>query len=89
MSESPAASALSRVPRVIVMGAIQVYRRAISPLLPRSCRFYPTCSAYALTSVDRFGVLKGGWMAARRLARCHPFSPGGYDPVPDAQPRKH
>jgi putative membrane protein insertion efficiency factor len=87
MSES-GPTLVSRGLRAAVMGAIRVYRKAISPLLPPSCRFYPTCSAYALTSVERFGVLKGGWLALRRIARCHPFNPGGYDPVPDAQPRK-
>jgi putative membrane protein insertion efficiency factor len=63
-------------------GAIRFYRRAISPLTPPSCRFQPTCSAYALEAVERHGAARGGWLALRRLLRCHPFCKGGYDPVP-------
>jgi uncharacterized protein len=59
-----------------------VYQRLISPVLPPSCRFYPSCSQYALEAVTRHGAFKGSWLAARRLARCHPFHPGGFDPVP-------
>ncbi|MDQ7859607.1 MAG: membrane protein insertion efficiency factor YidD [Armatimonadota bacterium] len=61
---------------------ITVYKRAISPLLPRSCRFYPSCSTYAAEAIERHGAARGAWLAARRLLRCHPFHPGGYDPVP-------
>ena len=61
---------------------IQGYRRWISPLFPPSCRFQPTCSQYAIEAIDRFGLLKGGWLAIARVSRCHPFHPGGYDPVP-------
>ena len=61
---------------------ILFYKRAISPLLPPSCRFVPTCSQYALEAVRRYGPFKGGRMAIRRLLKCHPFNPGGYDPVP-------
>ena len=62
---------------------IQFYRRHISPLTPPSCRFTPTCSAYAYEAIDRYGALKGGWLAAKRLCRCHPFYKGDYyDPVP-------
>jgi putative membrane protein insertion efficiency factor len=61
---------------------IRGYQRLLSPLLPPSCRFHPSCSQYALEAVTRYGALKGGWLAARRLVRCHPFHPGGYDPVP-------
>ncbi len=60
---------------------LRFYKAAISPLLPPSCRFIPTCSEYASVAVDRYGVLRGGWMSVRRLLRCHPFHPGGYDPV--------
>jgi putative membrane protein insertion efficiency factor len=72
-----------------LMGLIRGYKRAISPLLPRSCRFYPTCSSYALTSVERFGALRGGWLAARRIARCNPWNPGGVDPVPEKLRNTH
>lgn len=68
--------------RTIFMSLIRGYQLAISPLLPASCRYYPTCSAYALEAFERHGVLKGGWLAIRRILRCHPFRPGGYDPVP-------
>jgi putative membrane protein insertion efficiency factor len=60
---------------------LKVYKGAISPLLPPSCRFTPTCSEYAMEAIAKYGVLKGSGMGARRLLRCHPFSPGGYDPV--------
>lgn len=62
---------------------IHGYRLLISPLFPPSCRFNPTCSQYALTAIERFGPAKGSWLAARRITRCHPFHPGGYDPVPE------
>jgi putative membrane protein insertion efficiency factor len=58
------------------------YRRFISPLLPPVCRFYPSCSEYALEALRTHGAVRGLWLAVRRLARCHPFNPGGYDPVP-------
>ncbi len=68
--------------RRVVQAPIHVYRKVISPILPPSCRFYPTCSAYALEAIERHGAAKGTWLAAKRIARCHPFHPGGYDPVP-------
>ena len=60
---------------------IKIYRRVISPMLPRSCRFTPSCSLYTLQAIERYGLLRGGFMGARRMLRCHPFSEGGYDPV--------
>ncbi len=60
---------------------IRVYRRFISPMLPSSCRFTPSCSLYTLQAIEKYGLLKGCLMGARRLLRCHPFSEGGYDPV--------
>ena len=66
----------------VLIGIISFYRIAISPLLPRSCRFYPTCSAYAITAIKKHGALKGIYLAGKRILRCHPFNPGGYDPVP-------
>ncbi len=61
---------------------IRLYQRWISPYLPPSCRFFPSCSEYAAQAVTRHGLFRGGWLALRRLLRCHPFHPGGYDPVP-------
>lgn len=63
-------------------GLIRLYQIAASPLLPPACRFYPSCSHYALEAVRRHGVLRGGWLALARLARCHPLNPGGVDFVP-------
>jgi uncharacterized protein len=65
---------------------IRFYQRIISPLTPPSCRFYPTCSHYGYQSIERFGFFKGGWLAMRRIGRCHPFSPSGFDPVPEEWP---
>ena len=66
----------------IVVTLIKGYKMFISPLLPPSCRYQPTCSTYAIQAVERFGVIQGGWLAIKRILRCHPFHPGGYDPVP-------
>lgn len=61
---------------------VRAYRRWVSPLTPPACRFYPSCAAYAEEALVRYGALRGTWLAVRRLLRCHPFHPGGYDPVP-------
>lgn len=62
---------------------IRLYQLLISPMLTQTCRFYPSCSAYAVTALQRYGPLRGGWMALRRLGRCHPWNPGGVDHVPE------
>jgi hypothetical protein len=69
-------------PRSIAMGLVRGYQRVISPVLPPSCRFSPSCSQYTLEAIARYGVVRGGWLGARRIVRCHPFNPGGFDPVP-------
>ena len=72
----------------IILGLIAGYRRFVSPLLPASCRYIPTCSQYALEAVKRFGARRGFLLAMRRLLRCNPFAQGGYDPVPDEYPTR-
>jgi len=66
----------------VILALIRFYQRFISPALPPSCRFTPTCSQYSYEAIERYGLLKGGWLSLRRVARCHPWNPGGYDPVP-------
>ncbi|HEX2121133.1 MAG TPA: membrane protein insertion efficiency factor YidD [Thermoanaerobaculia bacterium] len=68
--------------RGAVLLLLRGYKRFISPLLPPMCRFEPTCSVYTMQAVEKHGVLRGTWLGVRRLARCHPFNPGGWDPVP-------
>ncbi len=68
--------------KTLLIALVHFYRYAISPMLGRNCRFHPTCSEYAIEAIERYGALRGGWMAVRRVGRCHPFNPGGYDPVP-------
>jgi len=69
----------------LLLNLIKGYRLFISPLLGRSCRFYPTCSSYSLQAIERYGVLKGLWLSLKRIARCHPYHPGGYDPLPEPE----
>jgi putative membrane protein insertion efficiency factor len=61
---------------------IRFYQNAVSPWLPRACRYYPTCSAYAIEAIERYGFFRGSLLAVKRILRCHPFHAGGYDPVP-------
>jgi putative membrane protein insertion efficiency factor len=69
------------IARLLVL-VVRFYQRFIGPGLPRACRFYPSCSTYAVEALTRHGAARGSWLAARRLLRCHPFHPGGVDPVP-------
>ncbi|MFH0730835.1 MAG: membrane protein insertion efficiency factor YidD [Pseudomonadota bacterium] len=71
-----------RFTRKIAVLLIKAYQIVISPLIGPACRFYPSCSEYASQAIDRYGLWKGGWLAAKRLFKCHPFHPGGVDPVP-------
>ncbi len=81
---------VSRIPRMVLVAVLRVYQLVLSPMLGlytapgygQTCRFYPSCSEYALIAVQRHGVLRGGWLAGRRLLRCHPWNPGGVDLVP-------
>ncbi|WML54412.1 membrane protein insertion efficiency factor YidD [Neobacillus sp. PS3-12] len=72
----------------VFLSVIRFYQIVISPLKPPSCRFYPTCSHYGLEAVERFGAFKGGWLAIKRILKCHPFHPGGVDPVPGKMANK-
>ena len=68
--------------KTVLLGLIRAYQLLLSPILPRSCRFFPSCSEYALQAVGRYGSLRGGWLTVKRLLRCHPLHPGGFDPIP-------
>jgi putative membrane protein insertion efficiency factor len=68
--------------RALALVLLRFYKRFISPLLPPMCRFEPTCSVYMMHAVEKYGVMRGVWMGLKRLAHCHPFHPGGWDPVP-------
>ena len=67
----------------ILLGLIRAYQRTLSRVLPPSCRFAPSCSQFGFEAISRYGIRRGGWLTVKRVARCHPFNPGGYDPVPD------
>jgi putative membrane protein insertion efficiency factor len=69
--------------KYVAMALIRLYQLTLSPLLPPSCRFEPSCSRYSYDAINRFGFFKGGWLSVKRVSRCHPFHPGGYDPVPE------
>lgn len=79
-----AGTALRRLPGLLLVGLLRIYQNVISPLTPPTCRYYPSCSSYALLAVQRHGALRGTWLAVRRLGRCHPWTPGGVDDVPPA-----
>jgi uncharacterized protein len=72
---------VSQWAKFAVLQLLRAYKWAVSPLLPTACRYVPTCSEYAMEAVDRYGAMRGGWMAFRRILRCHPLAGSGYDPV--------
>ena len=71
------------IPRKIVLGFIRIYQKVVSPNIAANCRYQPTCSWYTAEAIERFGVIRGGWLGAKRIGRCHPFREGGHDPVPE------
>ncbi len=75
--------------RRLLIGCVKGYRYMISPLMANHCRFHPSCSSYAIQALEQHGAIKGCYLATRRLLRCHPFNPGGYDPVPDNYSDQH
>ena len=81
----PSVRALVIAPAIAL---IRAYQLVVSPMRPPTCRFYPSCSAYALTAIERFGLVRGSWLATRRLLRCHPWNPGGVDHVPASSRRQ-
>jgi hypothetical protein len=68
--------------KTIALFLIRLYQTLISPMLPASCRFIPSCSEYTYQAIERYGIVRGGWLGLRRISRCHPWNPGGFDPVP-------
>ncbi len=81
-----AGRAITRAPSRVLLGLLWVYQRFVSPLTPPTCRYYPSCSQYAVIAVRRHGAVGGTWLTVRRLARCHPWAAGGVDDVPDTRP---
>lgn len=82
VADTPAPRALAAWPRRLLILTVRGYQVALSPIFGGGCRYYPSCSAYAIEALEKHGALRGGWMALRRIGRCHPFRPGGFDPVP-------
>jgi putative membrane protein insertion efficiency factor len=76
-----------RLPALAVVGLLRLWQLLVSPVYGQTCRFYPSCTAYAMEAVDRHGLVRGGWLAVRRLGRCHPWNPGGVDLVPASRVR--
>ncbi|MGH2718008.1 MAG: membrane protein insertion efficiency factor YidD [Actinomycetota bacterium] len=84
MSDQPSTS--RQLPRRAAVGAIHLYQLFLSPLLGARCRFYPSCSSYAAEAISAYGLARGSWLAAKRLGKCHPWHPGGFDYVPGRGP---
>ncbi|NYE57597.1 membrane protein insertion efficiency factor YidD [Carboxydothermus ferrireducens] len=74
--------------RKIILLLIRFYQKFVSPILGRNCRFYPSCSQYTYEAIERYGVIYGSYLGIKRILRCHPFTPGGYDPVPEKKLRR-
>jgi len=74
--------------QIVVIALINLYKRGLSPLLGDNCRFQPTCSTYAIEAINSYGVIKGGWLAGKRILKCHPLNAGGEDPVPKSKKEK-
>jgi putative membrane protein insertion efficiency factor len=74
--------------KTILLGIIRLYQLTLSRALPPTCRFTPSCSQYSFEAIEHYGALRGGWLALKRISRCHPFNPGGYDPVPNLEEDK-
>jgi len=72
---------INKLPKIVFIGIVKGYQYVISPILPPSCRFIPTCSTYTIQAIEKYGVVRGTYLGLRRILRCHPFSRGGYDPV--------
>ena len=72
---------IKKLPKIFFIGIVKGYQYVISPILPPSCRFIPTCSTYTIQAIEKYGVVRGTYLGLRRILRCHPFSRGGYDPV--------
>jgi putative membrane protein insertion efficiency factor len=70
-------------PRSLVLGMIRIYQKLVSSSIGTNCRYQPTCSWYTAEAIEKFGVIRGGWLGVKRIGRCHPLRPGGYDPVPE------
>ena len=77
---------IERLPTTLLLAVLRAYKRWLSPLLGPRCRFVPSCSEYAMQAIALHGAARGGWLAAKRVGRCHPLHPGGHDPVPGADP---
>ena len=78
---------LQKLPGIVLIGVTRGYQFFLSPILPRTCRFHPTCSSYAIEAIHEHGAIRGGWLALKRIGRCHPWGGGGFDPVPEGDKR--